>query len=402
MKKKIIAMAALSLLLGGGAPAAADNAALEKQVQELIKQNRMLTERLRQVEDTLEKQMANQAGGSGPAAAVAEGDGSLLQMINDHVELSGLIEVEASKARDYADEDTSDVTLATVEIGLDARLSEWSSAHLLLLYEEGEENDHLLVDEGTIVLGNTEKFPLYLTAGKMYLPFGFYETYLVSDPLTLELGEINDSALLLGFEASGFYGSLYAFNGHINEVGEEDEIDTWGASLGYGYEGDGFGFDVGMDWISNIGDTDGLGGYLEDDIGIDVVDDYVDGFAAHAFFNVGPFGLIGEYVTALDEFEPAEIAFDNDGAEPEALVFETTYTMELFNRETVFALGYQTTDEAMDLGLPEVRYLGAVSFALFDHTTLAFEYLHDEDYDRDEGGTGEDGNAATMQLAVEF
>lgn len=323
-------------------------------------------------------------------------------IIDDSLQLTGLVEVEAAAAKDYADEDTSDVTLATVEIGLDARLSDWSSAHLLLLYEEGEEDDHLIVDEGTIVLGNAERFPLYLSAGKMYLPFGLYETSMISDPLTLELGEINDSSLLFGFDASGFYGSLYAFNGDINESGEEDEVDGWGASLGYGYQGEGFGLDLGVDWINDIGDTDALGDFLEDDMGTDVVDDYVDGFAAHAFFTMGAFGLITEYVTALDSFPAGEVPFAGGGAEPEALMVEGSFVTEFFSRQTVFALGYQTTDEALALGLPEERYLGAVSMEIFANTSLALEYLHDEDYGVSEGGTGENAHAATVQLAVGF
>jgi hypothetical protein len=401
MTKKMIGIGALTVLLWGSSAFAADNAELEKRIEDLSAQNQQLSERLRQLEEILTKQTQIQPAPAGQTAQEGDSEKSLLQAINDHVELSGLVEIEASKAEDFNNDDSSDVTLATVEIGLNAKISEWSIAHLLLLYEEGEEDDHIIVDEGTITLGNMEKFPLYLTAGKMYLPFGFYESAMVSDPLTLELGEINDSAAQIGFNTGGFYGSVYGFNGDINETGKDDEVDSWGANVGYAYEAEGIGLDVGMDWINNIADTDGVGDYLEE-IDVTATRDFVDGWAVHAVFDIGPFRLIGEYVTALDEFDPTEIGFGNTGAEPEALSFEADYTTELFNRETVFALGYQGTDESLQLGLPEERYLGAVSVGIFSHTTLAFEYRHDEDYEESEGGTGEDANAATVQLAVEF
>lgn len=400
MTKKIVGFGALTMLLWGSPALAADNVELEKRIELLTEQNQQLSERLQKLEGMLEAQINSQAAPAGHPAQ-GESDTTFLQAINDHVELSGLVEIEASKAEDFNNEDTSDVALATVEIALDAQISEWSTAHLLLLYEEGEEDDHLIVDEGTVTLGNVEKFPVYLTAGKMYLPFGFYESAMVSDPLTLDLGEINDSALQIGFNSAGFYGSVYAFNGDINETGKDDEVDSWGANAGYAYEAEGFALDVGMDWLNNIGDTDGVGDYLEE-ISIADINDYVGGLALHAVFDIGRFRLIGEYVTALDEFEVTEIDFDGQGAEPEAMSFEVNYTTELFKRETVFALGYQGTEESLQIGLPEERYLGAVSIGIFERTTLAFEYLHDEDYEESEGGTGEDANAVTVKLAVEF
>jgi len=63
---------------------------------------------------------------------------------------------------------------------------------------------------GTITLGNMEMFPVYLTAGKMYVPFGNFESNMIQDPVTLEIGETRESAGQVGFEHSGFYGSAYA------------------------------------------------------------------------------------------------------------------------------------------------------------------------------------------------
>lgn len=54
------------------------------------------------------------------------------------------------------------------------------------------------------------------------------------------------------------------------------------------------------------------------------------------------------------------------------------------------------------MGLPEERFGTAIRMCVFKNTSLSLEYLHDEDYDKSDGGTGNDADAATMQVAVEF
>jgi hypothetical protein len=392
--RKYIGIALMTCLLTPSLGVARETDDLRRQLQELIEQNKQLTQRISEIEKKLVAREAE---------TIPSGEGqSFLQTITDSVEISGLVEVELNSTNDdINDEDTSDITLATVEIGIDASLSEWASAHLLFLYEEGEESDHITVDEGTITVGNIRKFPVYLTAGKMYVPFGSFESNMISDPLTLEIGETRDTAVQVGFESGSFYGSVYAYNGDVNETDEDDKIDTFGVNAGYGMENEQMALDVGWGWTNNIGDSDALGDHI-DATSFGSVDDYVAGLSFHAVFTTGPFMVIGEYVTALDDFEATELAFKGDGAEPEAWNIEIGYTTEFFNRETTFAIGYQGTDEALALGLPEERYLVAASLGIFDNTALSLEWAHDEDYDDSDGGTGKDSDSATMQLAVEF
>jgi hypothetical protein len=324
-------------------------------------------------------------------------EGGILSGIQEHITLSGLIEVEASFGDDFEDNDLSDIVLATVELGIDAEINDWVQGHLLLLYEE-DDTEPIDVDEGTITIGNPEVCPGYVTAGKMYVPFGNFETHMISDPLTLELGETNESAVQVGIETSGFYASVYAFNGDVDEHdNHDDEIEGFGANVGFAYENDNVSMDLGVDYINSIGDSDLLTEFLPGEI-----DDYVEGCGLHGIFNIGPFTLIGEYIEAVDEFEVGELAFGSDGAEPSAWNVEAGYTFELAGKETTLAIGYQGTDEALALELPEYRLMGSVAMEIFDGTSLAFEWAHDEDYDESDGGTGEDADIATVQLGVEF
>ena len=319
-----------------------------------------------------------------------------LKLLGEHISIGGLVEVEVGFTEDYDGNDESDIVLATMALDIDIDLHKYVKAHILLLWEE-DDTEPVDLDEAYILLGNTEHFPLYVQAGKLYLPFGNFESHMISDPLTLELGESRESAVVLGFDFNGIYAGAYAFNGDINESGDDDEIKCFGLNAGYAFENESFNFDIGAGWINSIGDSDTLGDALPDEI-----KDYVGGFTAHAVFSWQGLTLIGEYLGATDEFEIAELEFKGAGAEPETWNIELGYTFEIAGHETVVALAYQGSDEALALDLPEERYLGTIGVGLIDGLSLALEYAHDEDYDEKDGGTGENADTVTLQLALEF
>lgn len=129
-----------------------------------------------------------------------ESKGFSLLSATDKVTLSGAIEVEAGYSSDFADVDTSEISLATAELGIDAAINDWTTGHALFKWDD----DELFVDEGFITLGGTDAVPVYLTAGLLYVPFGVYETNMISDPLTLEIGETQESAVQVGVDIKGF------------------------------------------------------------------------------------------------------------------------------------------------------------------------------------------------------
>ena len=231
----------------------------------------------------------------------------------ERVTLSGAIELEAGYERlEFDDpameeEESSDFSLATVELGVDVKIMEHVSGFALFKYEDDED---VFVDEGFILLEGNEAFPLYLKAGKLYVPFGKFESNMISDPLTLELGETRETAVEIGFSHYGFYSAVYAFNGDVDKEDEENHIDNFGAALGYAMETEAFTLDVGVSWINNIVDADFNTDVMEEEgevineMGMDfALRDYVPGFGVHAVLTAGPVTLIGEYITMLDESE---------------------------------------------------------------------------------------------------
>ena len=360
--------------------------------------NYELSERIRQLEEKME-------------------EGILPEGWANRISVSGAMEVEAgfekTDFRDPAleDEDTSDVSLSTVELGVDVDVTKYINGHVLFLYEDGED---ITVDEGYIRLNGGEVTPLYLKAGEFYVPFGNFESNMISDPLTLELGETRETAIQVGFDVNGFYGALYAFNGDMDEDGEESHVDNFGAGAGYGVENDSYSLDLGVDWISNIADSDGCtdayGEAAAEAEGLGVafaLDSYVPGIAAHAIFTVGSVTMIGEYVVMLEkpqfnvtDLVPGSMAGLGLSAVEEAKKIsawnlELAYALSLFGKESTLAIGYQSAKDSDDW-LPEKRYLGSIGVNVMDGTTLALEYRHDE-FESDDKT-----DAVTAKLAIEF
>lgn len=107
-------------------------------------------------------------------------------------------------------------------------------------------------------------------------------------------------------------------------------------------------------------------------------------------------------MSAIDAFDAAELAFAGRGAEPGAWQLELAYALDWRGTPVTTAVGLQGTDEALALGLPEERALAGITAEPWRATSISLQLAHDRDYDRDDGGTGEDANTATVQLAVSF
>ncbi len=317
--------------------------------------------------------------------------------ILESLEISGLMEVEATHSRDFNAVDQSDLTLATVELGIDAAPAEFIETHLLLLYEE-EGGDTVTLDEGTITLKPSEE--VHLRVGKMAVPFGRFETAMSSDPLTLEMAEAKEVAALAAFERGGFSLEGYVFNGDTRKKSSDDHIDQFGISAIYGTALDAVDLAFGGGYISTLSDSD----LITDTLGVaaTTLSDTVPAWNGNARLQFGDISFFGEYIGALETYGAGEIAFRGQGAQPAVWSGEAAWETHAFSRQWTLAATVQGTKEAVALGLPEVRYGGAVTLALAENAALTAEFLHDADYEPVDGGTGEDGDTATLKLAVEF
>lgn len=303
----------------------------------------------------------------------------------DKIEFSGAVEAEANYTSSD-DGDSSDIDLTTIELGVDVALTKKFSGFLLAKWEDDEGT--VFIDEGGIVLGNVEENGLALTVGKLYVPFGVFESNFISDPLTLELGETREGAAVVDFAAQGLYGAAYLFNSELNKTGSDDKVDAYGAKFGYALESESLSFDVSAGYISNItsssGFVDGLGDGAE-------IADQSAGATFAAIVNVADFTFVGEYMAVLDNDYST-----TNSSEPTALQLEISYGFDLVEHASSVAATYQETDEASDLGLAETRYGVAFAYEVVDGLGVTVEYMRNESYD------DEEEDSLTCQLALEF
>ena len=301
------------------------------------------------------------------------------QKITENISIGGLIEVEAGFG-EVMDEDESDIALATVEVGLDAEINDKVSGHILLLYED--DGADFTVDEGYITL--TAPYGLSLTAGRMYIPFGVFNSHFISDPLTLELGETQEAALLLTYGTEAFEVSFGVFNGDVRETGDDDEIDDIVASLTVTPSE---GITFGVSYISDIYDTDAdITGEAE---GTGLVSDIVAGYSAFFSGSFGAISVEAEYLAAADD--DLDLDGDGSGDEPSTYNLEVAYTVSEALEVAVRIAGSDDLAE-----LPEDLIGVALSYGIYESTTLAFEYQTGE-FDNDT-----DYSMFTAQLAIEF
>lgn len=307
------------------------------------------------------------------------------------VALSGLLEVEANyenfDRQEGQDEKNSDIKLATFELGVDVDAIKYVHAHALLLWEE-DDTEPIDLDEGIITLGAEEDFPYFLSVGKMYVPFGVFESHFISDPLTLELGETRRTAVLLGMEHDLFSVSLGAFQGDIRKADEDSRIDNLVVALnGTPIEG----LAVGVSYLTDIAESNGLVELIPDE----EVEEYVGGVSVYFVFESGPVTLNGEYLGALKKFEDIPDSegkgTDLEGMEPKAWNFELAWG---FIEDWEVALRYEGSDDFP--GFPENQGGICVSWGIFPNTSLSAEYLYGK-YKNDDKR-----NLTTAQLAFEF
>lgn len=326
----------------------------------------------------------------------------------DNVTISGLVEAEYSAVTNYDNTEESGFALATVELGIDAKLNDYVDGHILALHEDGD-TEPWEIDEGTITLHAKDNL-YFLTAGRMYVPFGNFDSNMVSDPLTLELGETRESAVQIGVQFAGLNVSVFSFNGETIEAADaavgNDKSDQHGYAVSYAFEKDKFSLNVSASYIKSIAESDGIFGNL---IGANPEQfmDYVAGNSAFLAVSFSLVTVIAEKVTAKDEFDVSNLDWNGVGAQPETSNVEVAVTFPVVGKDVTVAVGQQKTTEALALGLPEKRSLAAVSVSLFENTSLSIERLTDTDYAITDvttsfTGTGDKARATTVQLAVEF
>ena len=395
MKKNTISAILVSVGLVFAASTSTANAKDHVDAKELLK---LIQEQQKQL-DALKKalgetQSAQSSGGE------SSKQNSLSNVISENkLKIGGTLEIEATNTEPFTDDtNTSDLSLAKATLYFEAEPHEMVNTFIAGVFQEGSSSIDL--DEAWVKVGETDDVPAYLKAGNFVVPFGAFNTNMVSDPLGLSLAETAEFPAQLGYSVGDFSGSVYVFNGDTQENGESDHLNKFGANLAYSTSISGASIDLGLSYINAIGESDTIEGALASATAM--TGDNPGGFGVNAMLQSGPVTGIFEYITATDDFDSGDVAFNGNNAQPAAYQFEIGYTTELNEKELVLAATYQLTEESQALGLAEEQYGVAASYSFLPGVSIGLEYMHQEDYSSSDGGTGLDGHNATLKLTGEW
>jgi hypothetical protein len=176
-------------------------------------------ERLERLEDRVgELESAQDANDSATRAVISQALSDLGSNINNVVAFGGTFEVLGGWTEDLDRTDESLARLNTAELDFEISPSDWLLGSLIIQYDDGLDRaftttdadevsiDRVNVDTAFLRIGNPERFFPYAKVGRVIVPFGIStgdpvaDVLTIEDPLTVEVFETKEDALLIGFE----------------------------------------------------------------------------------------------------------------------------------------------------------------------------------------------------------
>lgn len=343
------------------------------------------------------------------------GESALPSATRPRVFLSGKVETQAFYMTPFQGPESTGIDLTGVELDVLAEASPWAFGFMSIDFDNAPlrnpltlgsgnpiNNSRLFLQRAFFTIGNLDKSPIYFSMGQMFVPFGDYTTYQLSNPVTKVEGRINNRAAVLGYYKDGLYVSGYALNGAANTATGfgANNIYEFGANGGYKYisPNNNFKSNLGVGFVNNIAEAqgyqlNGLGnpnffqGFAQR-LNTELLQHPVGGFNAHLSGVYKSLSMYSELVTALTNFAGQDLQFNGHGAAPAAFHIEGDYTFKIYERPSVFELGYEHTWESLALNLPQSSYIAVVGTSIWKNTIQTLEFRHDQNYPSSDTGGG--------------
>jgi hypothetical protein len=292
-------------------------------------------------------------------------------------------------------EEASELTLSSAEFIVEAEVNNCLRTYVQV---EDEDEEGVVVSEAIIHFQaedvcepdlSCDSF-WYTSIGKMDIPFGYFESHLISDVVTLELGETKGKAVIIGAYNTFMNVFTGIYDGEMVKTGSGDRIENYFAAIYLTLphtEDNNLDLVYGVSYISNIADSDELIEFINDEFDTETVENYVPGASVSLSASLDEqYYLETEYVIALEEFKEDKLF------EPKAWNIEFAFCP---TDEIKFTLGYSGSKDALDF-LPETHVGIACGYDIFDDVSIGIECFQDkfENYDETIG--------VISQFRVEF
>lgn len=361
-----------------------------------------------------------------------------------------------NRSMGYQTENTQRVSLNDVYLNLFGNVNDWTKAFASISYNDASSvsnfvtaatsgsfankagqysnvypTNTLTLEQGYVQISNFEQSPLFLKLGKFYQDFGRYTIHPITRSLTQSLSESLHTAAQAGFITKmGFHGDIAAFDTPLNQRRsyptylqvvspsiQGHKTTDYTAALGFDQMNDQLGWGINLGYMYNMVGVNDVTQVVSEYQSFNVLTSngtYRNRVAAgtiDAYITSGPFSLIGDYVTAMQDFSnndlnskglSANAYGTNNGAKPWAANLQAGYGFTGWNRNQNVYLGYQASGDAVAIFLPKNRWVAGYNVDMWKNTNLGLELDHDTDYGTSQGGTGNTSNLINFRAGVKF
>lgn len=334
------------------------------------------------------------------------------------LELSGEIEGDIFGRHNFDSKNQSDLYVGDAELDMQALINRWLTAFVDFSYNNSPNavgdriGGDIDLDNGFFTIGDLNRTKWRFTMGQLYVPFGQFNSYLISDPINKSLFRTKGQPIIVGYGIPGqpgFSAAAYTFKGISHSSGNADlpnpYINQYGADANYQFNLGKLQTTWGASYIANAADSYGMQfpGFDDPEYGSTVSGDGFSSSTAteklkhqvpavdlRGMLGAGPFSLIGEFDTVTEAFNAADLSYNGHGASPKAYHLEGVYSFNMFAKPSSFAIGYDQSYQALGLAVPESRIAAAINTSFWRNTVTSLELRHDNAYDAGDtsGGNG--------------
>lgn len=344
-------------------------------------------------------------------------DNAAQQPIAPLVVLSGTFEGLAILDMPAGSSTRGDIAIDEISLVLTARVNPW-----ITLLTEFEFQDTPFEFEDTTLqfgrvdlkqafatLGNFNYSKFYATIGNFYVPFGRHTGYLITDPLTKQLGRTKGDAVLAGYRYpsnSGPFAAIYALKNNLTD--RRSNSPAYGLNLGTKFKLGETSGEIGAGFISDLSNTlnDRI---IADQFGQGPDDSFHSPFKqkipalnANGRIDIYNLSFVAEYIETLKNLHPQDLSFDGQRAKPNAVNIQSAYYFDISGRPASYVLTYGFTNQAANLALPKQRIITGLALSWWENTEAILEFRRDFAYSHDIKAPNllaKTGNTLALQVA---
>lgn len=344
------------------------------------------------------------------------------------VELSGEVEGLGNVRQTHPGNTKAGINLSDAELDVYAQVNPWVLGFVDFSWEDSLPaayriaRDNVFVDKAFVTIGDLTATPWYASLGQLYVPFGQYSSYMISDPVTKLLARTQARSMVLGYRpqnGDGVFAASYVFQSNTRDNAKSAD---GGVNLGYEFDHDGVSGKLAVGAIANIADAQGMQMSVAPSntpftgfgtsSSTEQIYKAVPAVDVHGSLNIDHYSFIAEYVDSTTDFDPRAMTFNGKGARVSAGHVEAAYNFHWHGKPGSFSVSYGYTQEALALFLPRDRYMAALNYSFWRNTVASVEFRHDVQYAGSNRASGAGSavfgpqhkylNLATVQFGVFF